>query len=110
MNVRFEYLYRDGGNFKRWGEVVFSNTNNIDADSLAAIAEKALRMEHLYLVASDMDVPDLHFADHIEILDHGWHEILAFHLTEDAPNDAQTRDFETFIESLLRASHGLHRV
>lgn len=110
MNVRFEYLYRDAGNFKRWGEVVFSNANNVDADSLTAIAEEALRMDHLYFVASEVDVPDLHFADYIEVLDHGWHEIHAFHFTDDAPNDAQTRDFEMFAESLLRASQGLHRV
>jgi len=34
MNIRFEYLYRDAGNFKNWGEIIFSNKNNYDADYL----------------------------------------------------------------------------
>lgn len=63
MNVRFEYLYRDAGNFKNWGEVVFANPRNICADHVAAMAEKALRIDNLYFVASEVNVPDLHFAE-----------------------------------------------
>ena len=25
MNLRMDYLYRDAGNYKNWGEVVFAN-------------------------------------------------------------------------------------
>ncbi len=103
MNVRFEYLYRDAGNFKNWGEVVFSNPRNINVDLVAAMAEKVL-IDHAYFVASKADVPDLHFAKHDEELDHGWHEVHAFQFTDDAPNDVQGRDIEGFIESLQCAS------
>jgi len=99
MNVRFEYLYRDAGNFKNWGEVVFSNPRNINADVVAAMADKVL-IDHAYFVASKASVPDLHFAQHIEELDHDWHEVCAFQPTDDAPNDPQGRDVEEFIESL----------
>ena len=27
-NVRFLYLYRDGSNYKKWSDVVFSNPDN----------------------------------------------------------------------------------
>jgi len=30
MNILFEYLYRDAGNNKKWGEVVFHNKENIN--------------------------------------------------------------------------------
>ena len=103
MNVRFEYLYRDAGNFKNWGEVVFSNPRNINVDLVAAMAEKVL-IDHAYFVASKAGVPDLHFTEHDEDLDHGWHEAHGFQPTDDSANDAQGRDIETFIASLQCAS------
>jgi hypothetical protein len=106
MNVRFEYLYRDAGNFKNWGEVVFANPRNISAGRVAAIAEKSLRIDNLYFVASELNVPNLHFSERNEKLDHDWHEVHAFQATDDAPNDPQGRNFEEFIELLQRASRG----
>lgn len=103
MNIRFEYLYRDAGNFKNWGEVVFSNPRNINADLIASKAEKVL-IDQAYFVARKASVPDLHFEDYNEELDHGWHEVYTFQSTDDAPNDPQERDIEGFIESLRSAS------
>lgn len=103
MNVRFEYLYRDAGNFKNWGEIVFSNPRNISADFVAAMAEKVL-IDQAYFLASKAGVPDLHFVEHDEDLDHDWHEVYVFQATDEAPNDPQGRDVEEFIESLQRAS------
>ena len=104
MNVRFEYLYRDAGNFKNWGEVVFANPRNICADRAAAMAEKALRIDSLYFVASEVNVPDLHFEELSEALDHDWHEVHTFQVTDDAPNDPQGRDIEAFFQLLQRSS------
>lgn len=107
MNVRFEYLYRDAGNFKNWGEVVFANPRNLSADRVAAVVEKALHIDGLYFVASELNVPDLHFAERNEKLDHDWHEVHAFLATDDAPNDPQGRTFEEFIALLQGASCGI---
>ena len=107
MNVRFEYLYRDAGNFKCWGEVVFANPRNISADRVAAIAEKVLRADSLYFVASEVNVPDLLFAEWNKTLDHDWHEVHSFQTTDDAPNDPQERNIEDFIELLQHASRGI---
>jgi hypothetical protein len=100
MNVRFEYLYRDAGNFKNWGEVVFSNPSNISVESVAAMAAETFRVGPAYFVASQMGVPDLHFPERDEELDHDWHEVHAFHSTDDDQSDPQGRNFETFIELL----------
>ncbi|MGZ8190001.1 MAG: hypothetical protein ACXWTS_02080 [Methylococcaceae bacterium] len=70
MNVRFEYLYRDAGNFKNWGEIIFANPNNIEIDFITKKAEDAL-IERLYFVASKADIPDLHFEQYNRQLDHG---------------------------------------
>jgi hypothetical protein len=101
MNVKFEYLYRDAGNFKRWGEVVFSNANNIRQDTLAAISGAALPLDSIYFLPDQFGVPNLHFDEWVEGLDHDWHEIHSFNLSDALPNDRQARDIETFIQSLL---------
>lgn len=103
MNIRFEYLYRDAGNFKNWGDVIFSNPRNLSADLIASMAEKVL-IEQLYFVARKAGVPDRHFNEYNEELDHGWHEVSAFQPTDDVPNDPQGRDIEEFIKSLRCAS------
>lgn len=103
MNIRFEYLYRDGGNFKNWGEVVFLNPRHVSADIVMSMAKNAL-IDQAYFVANKAGVPDLHFREYDEQLDHGWHETHAFQSTDDAPNDPQSRNIEEFIESLRLAS------
>lgn len=103
MNVRFEYLYRDSGNFKNWGEVVFSNPRGVRADIISAIAAQVL-IDRTFFVAAIADVPDLHFAEHNEDLDHGWHETHAFRPTDEPPNDVRNRNIEEFVESLRTAS------
>jgi hypothetical protein len=99
MNIRFEYLYRDAGNFKNWGDLVFSNPHNIKADLIKSMAENVL-IDQAYFVASKADVPDLHFKEYDEQLDHGWHEVQSFLPTKEAPNDPRGRSIEEFIESL----------
>ena len=103
MNVRFEYLYRDAGNFKNWSEIVFSNPHDIPADIVAAMAEQVL-IDRTFFVAAKADIPDLHFAEHNEELDHGWHEVHSFWPTDEPPNDVRNRNIEEFVESLRSAS------
>jgi hypothetical protein len=102
MNVRFEYLYRDSGNFKHWGDVVFSNTHNIGQDTLAAISSAALPLDGIYFLPDQVGIPNLHFEEWMESLDHDWHEIHSFEFCDDLPNDLQGRDIEMFIQSIIR--------
>lgn len=103
MNIRFEYLYRDAGNFKNWGEVVFSNPHDVAAEIAASMAENVL-IDRAFFVASKADVPDLHFPEYNEELDHGWHEVHAFLPTDEPSNDARARSIDEFLESLRSAS------
>ncbi|OFZ99485.1 MAG: hypothetical protein A2Z44_03315 [Betaproteobacteria bacterium RBG_19FT_COMBO_58_11] len=103
MNIRFEYLYRDAGNFKNWGEVVFSNPRDVPADVAASMAENVL-IDRTFFVASEAGVPDLHFSEYNEELDHGWHEVHAFLPTDEPCNDAGARNIEEFLKSLRSAS------
>lgn len=104
VNVRFEYLYRDAGNFKRWGEVVFSNAHNIGQETLDTISGAALPLDGIYFLPDQVGVPNLLLEERIECLDHDWHEIHAFELSDELPNDPQARDIELFIQSLFRCT------
>ena len=99
MNIRFEYLYRDAGNFKSWGELVFSNPHNINVNLLKTMVENVL-IDQAYFVAFKADVPDLYFKEYNDQLDHSWHEFHAVAQTEEATNDPLGRNVEEFIKSL----------
>ena len=34
-NIKFNYLYRDASNFKKWGSVVFANPDSFSVDDIA---------------------------------------------------------------------------
>jgi hypothetical protein len=104
MNIKFEYLYRDAGNYKNWGEVFFFNPNNLTVELITSMAEKAL-IDKSFFVADSMSIPDLHFEEYNPQLDHDWHEFHAFTSTEEAPNDLLNRNIEDFIKSLQSAYH-----
>lgn len=109
MNVRFEYLYRDAGNFKLWGEVVFSNPGNIGQDTLAAVSGLSLPLDRLYFLPDQMSIPSLRFDIPIANLDHEWHEVHSFELCDEMPNDPQARDVGVFMQSLFRCAASLGR-
>jgi hypothetical protein len=33
-NIKIAYLYRDGGNYKRWSRVIFSNPDKLSTEGL----------------------------------------------------------------------------
>jgi hypothetical protein len=103
VNIRFEYLYRDAGNYKNWGEVVFKNNNNLDVESLDRKVRNVL-IDSEYFVAEKVSVPSLQFEEYIEALDHGWHEFHMFDHTSAEPNDILDRDVHEFIQCLESAS------
>jgi len=99
VNIRFEYLYRDAGNFKNWGEIVFRNNKNLDVESLERRIRSVL-IDSEFFVAEKLSVPSLRFEEHIEALDHGWHEYHTFAQTSAESSDCLDRDVVEFIHCL----------
>ncbi|QPJ64519.1 MAG: hypothetical protein G3M78_03545 [Candidatus Nitrohelix vancouverensis] len=99
MNICFQYLYRDYGNFKNWGDVIFSNPNGLDIGQIKSMLEKVL-IDQAYFVASKVNVPNLYFEDYKENLDHVWHEFFSIEYTDEKPNDIYGRTIEKFVESI----------
>lgn len=86
MNVKLSYLYRDAGNYKNFGEVVFWNDSNLSIPFLEESLFPNL-IDGSWFVADKWQLPDLHFKefDWNSELDHDWHEYEMMELTDDPP-------------------------
>ncbi|MFO1471016.1 MAG: hypothetical protein U1F27_08280 [Turneriella sp.] len=97
MNIKMTYLYRDGGNYKHWFEVVFPNRNGISVEQLTKdIKQRLISGEYFEQSQAPMpfDYPDLLDPD----LDHTW---LEFHGLDEADMNAEVdQDIRDFIASL----------
>jgi len=101
MNSRFEYLYRDASNFKKWGEVVFAGGAS---ELLAERLRKALH-DGEWFIASQVRIPEL-FLDGYPLIqdDHCWHEFHALEAVDTAPDDVENRTITEFVAKVERAS------
>lgn len=99
MNVCFNYLYRDAGNFKNWSEVIFTNKTDTELNLLELQIRNFL-IDGEFFVAEEVDLKKLYFPKYIKKLDHDWHEFHSIETTEETLNDKNKRDIIDFIEYL----------
>jgi hypothetical protein len=102
-NVKFHYLYRDGGNYKKWAELVFSNSDGLPADLITKILRDAFLEDGLF-IAHQVRIPEVFLAaeDELTFDDHCFHEFASAEATCDAPNDACRRSIHEFMEEVAR--------
>jgi len=85
-NLKFEYLYRDAGNYKQFGQIVFLNPTNLDPQSATLkIKDKLIDGEFFY--PSKVGVPRLEAYDFDFEIDHEWYEFQKFSLTNENPTE-----------------------
>lgn len=97
-NVEFSYLYRDGGNYKKFGRVVFANPDQLDCSAI----EKALMglcLEDGLFIADQARVPDVFlFANgKLSLDDHCYHEFDTVRPTAENPTDEHMRSITDFV-------------
>ncbi len=104
-NIRFCYLYRDGSNYKSWGEVIFSNSENL---STTNITEKLL---HAFLpdkqfIASQISIPEkfLFANGKFTEYDHCYHEFDCVEVCEKTSTDILERSIIDFLQTIEIAS------
>jgi hypothetical protein len=97
MNVSFEYLYRDGANYKNRGEVVFTTASGLNLEELERQIRQAL-IDELNFVAERAGIPSLYFSKWDESIDHTWHEYAGLSWTDESPTQPET--IEQFIGKL----------
>jgi hypothetical protein len=102
-NIKFSYLYRDGGNYKTWAEVVFSNPEDLSPEAVTSELRKAFMQDGLF-IAHQIRIPDVLPYSHGNPTpdDHCFHEFDSVGLTVDAANDRFGRSIGDFLTEVSR--------
>lgn len=83
-NLKFEYLYRDIGNYKEFGQIIFSNPTHLDAKTAhSKIKEKLIDEEFFYPLK--VGVPQFNSFDFD--FNSEWYEFLKFSFTDENPTE-----------------------
>jgi hypothetical protein len=104
-NIKFSYLYRDAGNYKKWGSVVFANPDGLTLDSIAKVFQDAVLQDGLF-IAHQVRIPEAFFSAEGDATsdDHCFHELGGVELSPEAPNDRYTRTIGQFLAEVKRES------
>lgn len=104
-NVRFLYLYRDGSNYKKWSDVVFSNPDNFSVDLVAKRLSESFMEDGLF-IAHQVRIPEVFLAADDQLMrdDHCFHEFAEVAATAEAPSDPQRRSIGEFVAEVVRES------
>ncbi len=94
-NIKFNYLYRDGANYKNFNSVIFDNPDSVSLNVLLKIIKSKL-IDETWFYVDQWNLPDLHFANWNNELDHTWHEFESIEYTKEVPNATMT--LATFIK------------
>jgi hypothetical protein len=104
-NIRFNYLYRDGSNYKSWGEVIFLNSENL------AVNEIIVRLLDAFLpdkqfIADQISIPEIFLFINEKITkdDHCYHEFDCIEICEEDATDSLERSISDFLREVETAS------
>jgi|ERR1700732_1394536 hypothetical protein len=97
-NVKFSYLYRDAGNYKKWADVVFSNPEALGIELINKSLKHAFMQDGLF-IAHQIRLPEIFpfTRDEATSDDHCFHEFDAVEPTAASPNDDYSRSISEFI-------------
>ena len=94
-NLKFEYLYRDAGNYKLFGNLVLSNPNQISPEE-AALNMKSKLIDGEFFDPIKVNIPMFELFEYDSQLDHEWYEFEKFSWTSEEPT--KLIDVESFIK------------
>lgn len=92
MNISFNFLYRDGANYKNRGAIIVSNPDNHQDLSLLERKIRSSLFSTEFFYPDHLQLPDLHFEKWDSELDHGWYEFGSLEFTSEPTTDARTID------------------
>lgn len=107
-NVRFKYLYRDGSNYKKCADMVFSNPDGLNCETLVTQFTRAF-LEDGQFIAHQIRIPEVFLwnASSVDFDDHCFHEFSGIEDTGDTPNDRLGRSIREFADEVtLTAMQG----
>jgi hypothetical protein len=98
LNIKFEYLYRDEGNYKTFGDIVFSNPNQLTVEHINESIESHL-IEGCWFDPDAWQIPrfSFHRFNAFGIYDYLWYEFEAISFSDEAPVSLSITDFLNLI-------------
>lgn len=105
-SIKFNYLYRDAGNYKLFDSIIFANNDSMNLEYIELIISKNL-IEGDYFVPEKWNVPRLSFGNYSPELDHDYHEFESIELTDEIPSG--TYDISEFLVTFNTAPSDLHQ-
>jgi hypothetical protein len=110
-NVEFSYLYRDGGNYKKFGRVVFPNPDQITCHAIEKALVEAFLEDGLF-IANQVRLPEMFLFANGELTfdDHCYHEFDAVRATEKESTDPDRRTIGQFLSEVIQQSRRGWRV
>ncbi len=104
-NIRFSYLYRDAGNYKLFGQVVFRNPENLSLEETRGKIRAQL-IDGEFFDATKWGLPLLQFEDYLPEVDHSWYEFEDVEFTSLGNSDNRTiAEFIREIEATFENTH-----
>ncbi|GGH22549.1 hypothetical protein [Mucilaginibacter phyllosphaerae] len=94
-NFKFSYRYRDGANYKNHSFIIFNNPNCLILKDVEFSIHQKL-IEDTWFYVDKWNLPDLHFDNWDNEIDHTWHEFESIALTDEAGG----QDIEDFISAI----------
>lgn len=94
-NLKFEYLYRDAGNYKQFGQIVIKNPNGLDIKKINEDIRKKL-IDGEYFYPKQIGVPKIEIYAFDPEMDHEWYEFLNFSISDETPTE--DINVENFLE------------
>ena len=91
QNIKFNYLYRDAGNYKSYGSVVFSNKNCLKTEEVNSKITFCL-ISGEFFIPSKWKIPLIYIFPYDNDLDHEWYEFEYCEYSLDQFTDLRTID------------------
>ncbi|MDP1727259.1 MAG: hypothetical protein Q8M15_10790 [Bacteroidota bacterium] len=91
-NIKFNYLYRDAGNYKIFGSVIFENPDNISLSEIETNIKQCLIYREFFDPIK-LNIPQLAFAEIDEEVDHNWNEFQSIELTLESITDKRAINY-----------------
>ena len=103
--IKFVYLYRDGSNYKSWGEVVFENYEKIILEEIEKRLTEAFLPDKLF-IASQISIPEkfLFLNGKFTKYDHCFHEFDCLEICHEPSTDGLRRTINNFLKDVEEAS------
>lgn len=104
-SIKFSYLYRDGSNYKYWGEVVFLNSENLTVNEITARLLVAFLPDKQF-IADQVSIPEkfLFINEKFTRDDHCYHEFDCVEVCEEDSTDSLGRSIADFLQDVETAS------